>query len=83
MTMIEKVANALREAENNIDPWPTSKQDYLNRLAEAAIKAMRHPTKEMIIAGWSCFNTELELPLTRYRAMIEAALNDIPDPEQN
>jgi hypothetical protein len=71
MTMIEKVANSIRDSfnSNDVDCYP---------LAKAAIKAMRHPTKEMIIAGWSCFNTKLELPLTRYRAMIEAALNEMP-----
>ena len=74
MTMIEKVEEAIKFVLGI---------DHAKEAAEAAIKAMRYPTKEMIIAGWSCFDTELELPLIRYRAMIEAALNDIPDPEQN
>jgi len=74
MIMIEKVEEAIKFALGI---------DNAKEAAKAAIKAMRQPTYKMIEAGWNCSAVELQLPLTRYRAMIEAALNEVPDPEQN
>ena len=67
MTMIEKVEEVIKFALGI---------DHAKEAAKAAIKAMRHPSDEMVEAGYNCSSLDLAVPLTRYRAMIEAALKE-------
>ena len=71
MTTIEKVEEAIKFALGI---------DNAKEAAKAAIEAMRHPSDEMVDAGEGL---GYDSPLDSYRAMIEAALKEIPDPEQN
>lgn len=50
MTMIERVARAIHNAEDGSDWHPIRGCPYCISLAKTAIEAMREPTKEMIDA---------------------------------
>ena len=73
MTMLEKVAKAIEDAElgNN---W--------NDMARAAINAMREPSTEMLDAGWNAAWPEgskfTRPPLYVWEDMISAALDEPP-----
>ena len=91
--MIERVARGIYEAFRReriisgaskwVGPWENIDQDgraYFSMLAEAAIEAMREPTKEMALEGIRLWQTSGAPPGTDfntrelYQAMINEAL---------
>ena len=69
-TTIERVARALVVADRSaITP------DYYQRMARAAIEAMREPTSEMVDAAYA--NTGGVGATKCWQAMIDAALSEV------
>lgn len=66
--MIERVKKALIEVE--LDRYPGEAIDS-ERMARAAIEAMREPTTSMVVAGLECSHIDLA---SEWRAMIDAVL---------
>lgn len=83
--MVERVAGALHAAHAEVG-WPADECETCDKLARAAIEAMREPTEAMIRAGepvvYDCYSLEPgegldENPaLPTWQAMIDAALQD-------
>ena len=70
-TMIEQVARALLVADRSaITP------DYYQRMARAAIEAMREPTEAMLDAGVN-FRERNARTEQIWQAMIDAALSEV------
>ena len=68
-TMIEQVARALLVADRSaITP------DYYQRMARAAIEAMREPTDAMVDAAYCSVKAD-----RTWQIMIDAALSEIAD----
>ncbi|RWK39219.1 hypothetical protein [Mesorhizobium sp.] len=86
--MIERVAKAIDECPE----WPA--KTYRERMARAAIEAMREPTPEMVETGhaniapwWSCamqytedYANTRKAAHSAFRGMIDAALSPSPQP---
>ena len=75
MDMVEKVARAMAERNNDYDEegrlqWPAYVDD-----ARAAIAAMREPTDAMVDAGWQTSDDVVWMALKEaWPAMVDAAL---------
>jgi hypothetical protein len=69
-TMIERVANAMDECPE----WPA--KTYRNRVAQAAIEAMREPTDLMGCCLPQGYKAGSHSATQIWRAMIDAALNE-------
>ena len=75
MTMIERVAEALMTVTREIDCGDLKLKDHY-RMARAAIKAMREPTKAMEMAAMDAATSNVGWDLEVYQARIEAALSE-------
>lgn len=74
-SMIEQVGEKLNEECRAIFGSSGYSYDVRNRLARAAIEAMREPTEEMEAAYMEVFTSARRLePCEVYQAMIDAAL---------
>ena len=72
MTKIEEVARAIQGEVR--EPWPDDEREsraFFERLARAAVEAMRDPTENMINESYHDFDL---VPLLVWQAMIDAAL---------
>lgn len=70
MTMIERVAEAIKKCDKNM----TEFRNWEKIFAKAAIETMREPTNEMIKAGF--FNIKNGTVEEVYQVMIDAALKE-------
>jgi hypothetical protein len=68
LTMVERVAEALREAYREPETRP-----YIE-MARAAIAAMREPTEEMVLAGNEKASYDYGAARESWSAMIDEAL---------
>lgn len=79
--ILERVARSihLKDFDDCMADWDSltecERADYFG-MAEAAIEAMREPTRAMVYAG----GYDPDSCLVSWRAMIDAALNDRPLP---
>lgn len=69
MTMVEKVASAMQRTMAGDDLT----DDAAQRLARAAIEAMREPSTDMVIAGMDASPYRFD-PTREWEAMIASAL---------
>lgn len=82
--MVERVAGALHAAHAEVG-WPADECETCDKLARAAIEAMREPTEAMVCAA-ECLTSEFRTehdrievppgPEEAWQAMIDAALQD-------
>lgn len=85
MNMVERVAKTMFALEGgNVAEWEGSLlqehgREARRKMARVIIKAMREPTEEMAYAGLeSCDEPRLTGMISAWRAMIDAALAEVP-----